>query len=223
MVRGSGRRGSGLQVLGGDMAGRGFDGVRIVADGEDEVQRVPGPASKGGAERGALAVLPPKGESKALEGAVSEASDGHCRPHLALVVPHVPQRPRQAVGVAEHGLGLVGVLAVGSDDRDHHAGTAFGRAADRDRLRFSPPFGQPPAQGKGNPGAGVGQASDGFRVGGHAAGQDADQQQKRRCPAESRASDDKSAESGRHCTRRGPPIEGFSFSAMMPSRRATSV
>lgn len=176
MVRGSGIRRSGPQMLGGDTAGRGFDGLRILTDGEDEFQPVPGPASKGGAERGALAVVARKGESKAPEGTVSEASDGHCRPHLGLVVPHVLQRPRQTFGVAEHGLGLIGVLALGPDDCDHHAGTAFGRAADRDRLRFGPPFGQPSAQRKSNPGARVGQTSDGFRIGGYAAGQDGGQQ-----------------------------------------------
>src|SRR3954451_10071554 len=110
---GSALRGARYQVLCGDFAECRFDGVPVVADREDEFQPVPGPAAEGGAERGALAVVPCEFESKTLESAIREASRGGLRPHLALAVPHVLQSAGQAFGVPEHGFRLVCILAVG--------------------------------------------------------------------------------------------------------------
>ena len=212
------------QMLGGDTAGRGFDGLRILADGEDEFQR----RSRSGVQgRRRNAARWPSSRARARQspgGNRLRGVDGHCRPHLALVVLHVLQRPRQTFGVAEHGLGLVGVLALGPDDS---------RPPCRDRIRAGgrsrpPPVRPAPSASHRRRGRVIQRSRR------TVLGRVPDRRIRSRTGWRSAARiDDARRRAGHRITRVrsraftargvGPPIAGFSFSAMMPSRRATSV
>ena len=150
-------------MLGGDTAGGRLDGFRTFADREHHPQAARHAAPESGGIDGTLAVVASEPQGEPLQGTIGEAPHRRNRPHLALAVAHVLQDPGQPFRAPEDSLSLIRVPAVGLNDRDHHAGAAIGRPADRDGLGFGSALREPKPQGERDPGACVRQAFDRLR------------------------------------------------------------